>query len=178
MPKTCQGEIQLRRATEADASAIAEIHVRSWQRAYRGILPAPFLDGLRVVDREDGWRRGMTTLPHERHPWLAEVDGRIAGFVSAGPSRDDDADRQTGEVYAIYVDPDCWDRGIGRALFGHVTHDLRGHGYEVATLWVLAENRQARDFYEAAGWRTDSGLRSELIGGQPCEEVRYRLPLR
>jgi ribosomal protein S18 acetylase RimI-like enzyme len=178
MPTTCQGEIHLRRAAEADAAAIATIHVRSWQRAYRGILPGSFLEGLRVQDREEGWRRIMTTLAADRHPWLAEAGGDVAGFVSAGPSRDDDAGRQTGEVYAIYVDPDCWARGIGRALFSHAIHDLRDHGYDTATLWVLMDNRQARDFYEAAGWQADGAERSDSIGGQACEEVRYRIELR
>ena len=42
--------------------------------------------------------------------------GGITGFASFGPSRDHDADpRRTGEVFAIYVDPDaCRRRNHGR----------------------------------------------------------------
>ncbi len=41
----------LRPAEPADAMAVARVHVRSWQAAYRGLLPDAYLDGLRPEDR-------------------------------------------------------------------------------------------------------------------------------
>ena len=41
----------MREAILADAEAIATVHVRSWQAAYRGQLPDEYLDGLTVEDR-------------------------------------------------------------------------------------------------------------------------------
>jgi hypothetical protein len=38
----------LRRAEPADAMEVARVHVRSWQVAYRGLLPDAYLDGLRA----------------------------------------------------------------------------------------------------------------------------------
>ena len=43
--------VVIREATPDDARAIAEVHVASWRWAYRGDLPAEFLDGLSVDDR-------------------------------------------------------------------------------------------------------------------------------
>lgn len=37
---------QIRLATDADAPAIARIHVRAWQRAYAGIIPDDILGAL------------------------------------------------------------------------------------------------------------------------------------
>ena len=37
--------LRLREARRGDEMAVAEIHVRSWQEAYRGLMPAEFLDG-------------------------------------------------------------------------------------------------------------------------------------
>jgi ribosomal protein S18 acetylase RimI-like enzyme len=173
----CSGLIHLRHATEEDAGDIATVHVRSWQGAYRGQVPQEFLDGLSVMRRELTWRDELGVTPRERLPWIAECDGGIAGFVSAGPCRDPDTDARTGEVYAIYVDPDCWKRGIGRNLLSHATRDLKQAGYAHATLWVLASNDRARRFYEAAGWHSDGRRQTIEIGGTPLDEVRYRREL-
>lgn len=173
----CDGVVHMRRANESDARAIAEVHVRTWQVAYRGVVPAPMLDALNVDARERFWQREVAVLVSERRPWLADAGGEVAGFVSAGPSHDDGAPPSTGEVYAIYVDPACWHRGVGRNLLAHAERDLRGHGYADATLWVLADNERARRFYEASGWQPDGTTKTDNFAGTELAEVRYRKPL-
>src|SRR5207244_7698798 len=106
--------------------------------------------------------------------WLAERDGRVLGFAHTGPSRDEDAATDVGEVYAIYVDPVEEGTGLGRALFGHAVAELARQRYQAATLWVLAGNRRARRFYEAAGWRPDGATRVEPREDYDLHEVRYR----
>jgi ribosomal protein S18 acetylase RimI-like enzyme len=173
----CEGEIQLRHATDKDARSIAEVHVRSWRQAYRGQLPQTFLDSLSVSDRAESWERRLVTAPGADRPfWVAEVGGTVVGFVNTGPSRDDDAQPGTSEIYAIYVHPECWEKGIGTRLLDRAVNDLRRHGYSSATLWCLGSNAQARAFYERARWRADGATKRELVGGIETEEVRYRLP--
>jgi hypothetical protein len=41
----------LRPAEPGDAIAVARVHVRSWQAAYRTLLPDDYLDQLRPKDR-------------------------------------------------------------------------------------------------------------------------------
>ena len=173
----CEGMVHLRRARENDARGIAEVHVRTWQLAYRDQLPEPYLNALSVDVREGHWATELRMLPAERRPWVAETQGEIVGFVSAGPSRDETATDMTGEVYAIYVLPDCWDRGLGRMLLAHAERDLLAHGYHDAILWVLADNERARAFYEAAGWHADGGTKQDSIAGREVDEVRYRIAL-
>lgn len=43
--------VKVRAALPADAFAVAEVHVRSWQLGYRGLLPDAYLDALRPADR-------------------------------------------------------------------------------------------------------------------------------
>ena len=89
--------VVIREATSDDARAIAEVHVASWRWAYRGDLPAEFLDGLTVDDREREWREWLT--PEQGAGTLVALEGGvIVGFCSFGPSRDDDADERTAEV--------------------------------------------------------------------------------
>ncbi|MGH2840330.1 MAG: hypothetical protein ACRDKY_05850 [Solirubrobacteraceae bacterium] len=61
----------VRTATRDDAHPIARVHVRSWQVAYRGLLPDAILDGLSVEERRTIW-----------HQLLANDDG-IFTLVSA-----------------------------------------------------------------------------------------------
>jgi L-amino acid N-acyltransferase YncA len=90
----------MRQGHTGDAEQIALVHIRTWQTAYRGQLPSAFLDSL---DSDLPRRSGMWAAHISKDPPLlvAEVDGRVVGFVSYGPSRDDDAGDQVAELYAI-----------------------------------------------------------------------------
>jgi hypothetical protein len=72
--------MRLRRARQYDARNIAEVHVRAWRGAYKGLVPDEILDGLSVEERERSWRELLS--PQE------------------GRSRDDGADESTAEIAA------------------------------------------------------------------------------
>ena len=69
--------LRIREAVPADARAMAEIHVRSWQAAYRGQLTDDYLDGLSVEDRLEQHRRSLQEPPAEWRTWVAQ-DGERA----------------------------------------------------------------------------------------------------
>lgn len=98
----------VRRAKAFDASRIAEIHVTSWQVAYRGIIPDAFLNSLDVAKREQVWRDVITETANP--VFVAESAGSVVGFCHLAPSRDADLPR-AAEITAIYLDPDHWRRG-------------------------------------------------------------------
>src|SRR5215470_10603569 len=100
----------LRFATVEDAETIATIHVRTWQSAYEGIIPAQYLDSLSIQERANLWRR---VVSEQRHTVLLAVGPhRETGFISFGPSRDKNS-KKKAEIYAIYVLPEFWNLGIG-----------------------------------------------------------------
>lgn len=49
----------IRRATPDEAPAIADLSVRAWRAAYRGIVPDEVLDQLSVERRATGWRNAI-----------------------------------------------------------------------------------------------------------------------
>ena len=158
-----------------DAAAIAAVHVCSWQGAYRGLVPDELLDQLSVAQRETVWRDALTA---ERPPavLVATSDGVVVGFCAIGtPSRDADADGQVAEIGAVYVDPDMWRRGVGRALLKIALADLRAADWHAVTLWVAAENQRARDFYAQFGLEPDGAEMTDEHSGLP--EVRLRVAL-
>jgi GNAT superfamily N-acetyltransferase len=169
--------VQIREARVEDARAIAEIHVRAWQRAYEGQLPEEYLGGLSVEEREQMWRDGVTHAGREWRCWVAEGDGRPLGFCATGLSEDADAGRETAELYAIYLEPDILGTGVGRELFAHAVDDLRARSFRTVTLWVLETNEQARRFYELAGWKLDGATTTERIDCLNYPTVRYRVDL-
>jgi len=169
--------VRIREGEPKDAEAIAGIHVRSWQEAYRGQLTDDYLDGLTVKDRLELHRYALEQPPPEYRMWVAEDGGRILGFAVTGRSEDADADERTGELYAIYLEPERVGTGLGRTLFEHAIGDLRERGYRTVTLWVLQTNERARRFYEVAGWSTDGVAASERVDCEMRPTVRYRLDL-
>ncbi|MHB1533127.1 MAG: GNAT family N-acetyltransferase [Acidimicrobiales bacterium] len=167
----------VRAAQPADADAMGLVHVRSWQAAYAGHFPQEFLDALDPAARAEGWRRILEAAQRDRQADLiADIDGRVGGFASVGPSRDDDAGGG-GELYAIYLLPELWGRGLGRRLMTSALDTLAGLGFDAATLWVLEGNHRARRFYEAGGWSADGAARVDDSRGFPIAEVRYQRPL-
>lgn len=170
----------VRRAEPADAAAIAAVHVRSWQGAYRGLLPQEFLDGLSVERRVDGWEHRLADLDWPRSGTLVATDAdEVVGFVDIAPTRDDDSDPDAvAELIAIYVLPGAFGTGVGRELMRAALTAMRDAGYGEATLWVLANNDRAIGFYEVGGWRPDGARKDDQIGGVSVTEARYRHPLR
>ena len=168
----------IREAKRRDADAIADVHVTTWQAAYRDVMPDEFLDTLSVAGRAMQWD-GILQNPEPRsQAFVAEEDGEIVGFVHCGACRDDDIQEfDAGEVYAIYVHPDRWGEGIGSDLLRRAVEFLEEADYDFAALWVLAENRGSRDFYEKAGFIPDGTEKVEEQGGRDLVHVRYRAML-
>jgi ribosomal protein S18 acetylase RimI-like enzyme len=169
--------IEIRRARPEDAQAIAELHVRVWQCAYRGLIPDSYLDGLtNDVPRRAAWRAEWLARPGAQHRcWVAVRESAIVAFADTGPSRDQDAGPATGELYSIHVDESVARRGIGRLLLEHAIADLRRRDFEDITLWVLDTNERARSFYEALGWREEGATKVDARDGFALHEVRYQL---
>lgn len=112
-------------------------------------LSAEFLERERVEIAER-WLPLAETI-------VFELDGRLAGFLSL----------VANEVGALFVDPDLYGRGIGRALMDEAR--VRRPFLELS---VFEANEIGRRFYEAYGFELVA-RRMEERSGQP--ELRLRL---
>ncbi|HZP74406.1 MAG TPA: GNAT family N-acetyltransferase [Gaiellaceae bacterium] len=165
--------MQIRAATSDDALAIERARIHAWRVAYRHVFPSDELDALPIDAKR--WRTRLADPPAGWSTFVAVDDeASVVGFVSTGPSRDEPG---IGELYAIYVHPDAWSAGAGRALIERAEAALRSE-YTEATLWVLEDNPRARPFYERAGWQPDGARKVESRLGVRAAEVRYRKTLR
>ncbi len=82
---------------------------------------------------------------------VAELDGEIAGFAAV----------VGGELDGLFVEPDLWGGGIGRALADAATHEARKRGL---ALKVIA-NPRARRFYEHCGFSVEGEVQTRFGPG-------------
>jgi len=124
----------LRAGTAADARRIAELQVRAWQAAYRGVLPTRIsLDCRSTSASASGrhWNDGQRCAGSGS----SSVTARLVGFAATGPSRDED-----GALHAR--------RRLAPWPGVHARHAVDDRG-----------NARAHRFYEAASWRATAGAR-------------------
>lgn len=164
----------LRPPKSADAEAIAAINVRGWQHAYRGLMPAAFLEAQEVGTRAARLRERLATGTSAPGHVAVDENGVVAGFCWFGEYRPD-ADLPApgegwGEVYAIYVDPARIGTGAGAAL---MTAALAALGPRSVAVWVLEGNAHARRFYERFGFTFDGTVTDFDAGGRAVPEIRY-----
>jgi GNAT superfamily N-acetyltransferase len=137
---------------EADCDELGRLHTGVWREAYAHAMPAEYLAGLRDADSADRWRARLARAEAEGRPIgtvvARDADGRLVGFASAGPCRDDDRPAEW-EVYALYVAAGSRATGVADLLVDRVL------GVRDASLWVLEDNPRARAFYARHGFAPD-----------------------
>ena len=92
---------------------------------------------------------------------------RIVGYAGVGPERDPGAPPKTGELYALFVHPDYWGTGAGRALTDAALTDLRNADCGAVWLWVLEANTRARRFYLGYAFTETSDRTRSSLGDLP-----------
>jgi GNAT superfamily N-acetyltransferase len=159
--------------------AVARVHVRSWQAAYRNILPDDYLDQLRPEDRAAKYDFASCD-PLKPRTIVALEDGlshAIHGFATTMPVTDSDMPGY-GELCALYVDPQRWGKGLGVALVSSARAQMFEHGFRQAILWVLTGNVRAERFYQNDGWVADGVRRVAMVWGIQVDEIRYARELQ
>lgn len=158
----------MRGAVVADALALATVQSAAWREAYADLFPPDFLaahtdTGQRAI--EWGARLAQATRP--QRTFVAVLGGTVAGFVSVGVWRGElIPDAVMGEVYALYVDPARWRRGVGTTLIGRAEEALREDGLSRVRLWVVHGNTRALRFYRHHGWYEDGRWRPVKATGR------------
>jgi GNAT superfamily N-acetyltransferase len=163
----------LRRAGVADAAAIADIHCRSRQSTYRGLLPDDYLDRRLPAEIGPFWEALLRELARGAgEALLAERDGAPIAFVCVmAPDAEGGA-----YVDALHADPRRKGEGAGSALLEAATRWARERGARWMHLLVVEGNEAAMRFYELRGWRR--GERVHDTGhGMDTPAIRFELAL-
>ncbi|MGH7067948.1 MAG: GNAT family N-acetyltransferase [Acetobacteraceae bacterium] len=167
--------IGIRRARQADAAAIAAVHVAAWRSAYPGILPDRYLAHLSVIRQAAHYDRAIRAdggvfvaaawgddLPPGGRP-------HIVGFTTTGLPRSPGLGE--GEIETLYVLDDWRERGLGRRLMRAAAAHLQSVGCRSVFLWVLSEN-PSRWFYARLGGRAVAEA-TVPVGGRPVHQTAF-----
>lgn len=143
-------QVQLRRASLADAEAIAAVRVEAWRESYREIVPAAYLAEMSIDESRVQWQRILEAMQDNLDKicvYVAESEGHIVGFASANLLEHEKFGMQA-ELSSVYLRP-AWQRsGIGRRLLDKLARTVQQMGARSMLVWVFAENRIGRNFYE------------------------------
>lgn len=164
----------VRPAVARDAKAIAEIHVATWHAAYKDLMPDDYLAGMTVDKRQAYWREA---IEYSEPQVLVATEGeKIVGFVGFDRSRDPKTRSSVGEIWALYVSPEHWRKGVGLQLWDGARDGLKDEGCTQVTLWVLLGNERALKFCEhAAGFKREMpSLKTVDFGSAKLEELRLK----
>ena len=166
---------QVRPATKGDTQGVATVHADSSHAAYSGVAPDT-QQSLPMAKRLAFWRDAVEY--GEPLLQVAFDADRLIGFVGFDRSRDPKSKPTTGEIWAIYVEPSYWDRGVGLALWDAAREGLLEEGCTEVTLWIPLCNERALRFFELAGFKRElNTAKTSMIGGVKLEEIRLRRPL-
>jgi len=150
---TDEPDVVIRRATPADADAVAGV----WLRSYDAALPT--VRRAHTDDEVRAWFRDVVLPEHET--WVADADGSVVGLLVLG----------AGEIEQLYLDPGWRGRGLGDRLVSLAQRLFPGG----LSLWTFQVNTPACRFYERHGF-----VAVERTDGQGNEErepdVRYVWP--
>jgi GNAT superfamily N-acetyltransferase len=136
----------IREARPAEAATLAAIQRDASLAALAHIFP-PDRYPYPMDEVTERWKDALADA--EVAVIVAEQDGVPVGVAGARPEWLD----------GLYVVPEWWSRGVGRALHDHVLEHLRATGSKECHLWALEHNARARRFYERLGWREDGTSR-------------------
>ena len=169
--------IEVRPAMTRDAKAIAEIQASSSLAAYKGLLSDEQVNTMSLEKRVAYWRDAIEYS--EPQVCVAVDDDQVIGFVGFDRSRDKGTPPTTGEIWAIYVAPSCWGKGVGLALWDAAREGLLEEECTKVTLWIPLGNERALRFHDLAGFKREmTTIKTVPMGAVKVEEIRLKRDLK
>ena len=163
-------DIVIRLARPSDARNMAEVGMRSWEVAYKGIMPEEYIREKNAT-RPAQFAQNITD--ENTYAYVAQYNGKTVGIMRIAPPVDDDVCENTYEIHYIYLHPDYFRMGIGTEMMEFAYDIARGLGKAIMVVWVLAENVDSIRFYEKCGFVAD-GKSQMTERGRMLEQIRMR----
>ena len=134
----------IRLADVADAETIAAIY-RPYVEESRISFEEKAPDAAEMARRMTGDMPGF-------HPWfVAEEEGTVLGYAASSPFRTRPAYRWTVEI-GVYLAPEAYGRGVGRALLSALLGLLERQGYVAAIGAIALPNEPSVALHEKLGF--------------------------
>ncbi len=170
-PSVARTTFPVRPASLRDAKPIGEVHVAAWQAAVSAAGPAEAMHSFALDRCQSYWREAIDLC--EPQVLVATDNDKVVGFVGFDRSRDKGTPSTTGELWAVYVSPSHWGRGVGLALWDAARDGLQEEGCTKVSIWLPMRFERTMRFVELAGFKREpSSAKTVEIGGARIEEIR------
>lgn len=167
----------IRPFTPSDIHACATLHKQSRRESEKGVIFDSDLDRYDLDHFINNWTEWAGYK--ETRILVAEDDNKIVGFILFGkvqtrPDFDKGiVPKYASEIYALYVHPDHFRKGIGRGLFIAACTQLRDQKLTSMILWALKKNKRACAFYDSLGGQKVGKKRVDMGEKSWAEESCY-----
>ncbi|MGE5538568.1 MAG: GNAT family N-acetyltransferase [Gemmatimonas sp.] len=121
--------------------------------------------------KPDYYRKAYTrygTRP-DRYFLVAERDGRIEGFIIGETRAWEFGSPPCGWIFAIGVDPEAREGGIGSRLFAAIAARMKASGVETVRTMLARDDALNMAFFRSQGMRGGSFIQLEM----PLDEVAH-----
>jgi len=164
--------IIIRKIQIDDAYDYAVCHINCWKDAYSGIISYEYISNMYTQLEERVKRCKQNIANPEGIEFYCVIENDVMiGRLIFNKCRDEDK-LDAGEIGAIYLIAEHWDKGYGKQMLEFALSELSKAGYEEIVIWVLEANKRARRFYEKHGFVQD-GTTKELEIDKMHTAVRY-----
>ena len=150
-------DIVVRLATSCDASDVAEVHMRSWEAAYKDIIPADFIRE-KNAGRPALWENILGN--DNTTQYIIKKNGNTVGMMGMSVSQDEDVDDGTYELTGLYLLPEYFYQGIGTRAMEVAFEKAQNLEMKDMTVWLLENNHNAKRFYEKCGFVHDKRMKT------------------
>ena len=158
----------IREATSADVTALARLHVTTFNETHAPML----MDGPSYEVREYQWRQAFQTVDGSWFCFVIENEnGELIGFAKGQAYAHSDQPDFAGELNKIYLLRKYHRQGLGRRLLGHVAHRFLSQGISSMLLFGDARN-PSNLFYEALGADKLFAANGDFHGGYGWRDLR------
>lgn len=155
--------IRLARSEDAEHLPAIELAAGMLFREVEGLSEIAGMHAIPADQQRSMIRKG--------HSLVAEMDGRLVGFLSTEPHR------KELHIREFSVHPDMQGQGIGTILLRGIGIDAHNSGFSAITLTTFTDVPWNAPFYERLGYTVISDLAAHpRLNAEIEQEVQHGLP--
>lgn len=159
-------DMQIRPLSHEDMEDIIQLSLLAWAPVFHSFeqVLGPRIFPLLFPD----WQKSQQDIVEkyclekkETQTWVAEVQGKVTGFIVYTLNSQENNQQNTGEVDLLAVHPDYQNQGIGTALNNFALAKMKESGIKLAVVATGGDpgHAPARRTYEKAGYTALPGIR-------------------
>lgn len=159
----------IRKAAEGDEAILAFIQTESWKAAFQQIVPAERLAACTDIGRATEMYQQLLQKK-AGNGYILSVDGQPHCIAWWDSTREKNRPGYA-EIICIHSLQARWRQGYGSRMMDRLLSDIVSAGYFKVMLWVFADNRRARKFYEAKGFHATDKVQPAFGTSEICYEL-------